>query len=399
MSQLYPNFKFDIIKPCTTNRARLGLLNTPHGAIQTPNFIFCGTHAGLRCMTGEEAKAAGADIVLANTYHMLVRPGPEIVQKLGGLHKMMVWDGPIMTDSGGFQIFVMGYEGSSDEIKHRGKAGAKKSLIKINEEGAWFYSYMGGAKIHLTPEKSIDVQKALGADLIYQLDECTSSAHGKNYHADSMRMSLRWGDRCIRRFTETNDYTQALYGIVQGGNYMDLRTESAKAINEQDFFGMAIGGYFGKSKSELHDIVTPTMEQVRRDRPVHMLGIGHVEDIFAGVKAGIDTFDCVEPTRLAGHGTMLLKGQPRMRINLRNSKYRGDDAPLDADSTFHISRQYTRGTLHHLVQAQEPLAEHVLSMHNVAVMMQLFREIREGIRTDTLDAVEKEWIPDTKGED
>jgi queuine tRNA-ribosyltransferase len=392
LSGLYSNFKFDIVKPCTSSRARLGRLTTPHGTIETPNFIFCGTHAGLRCMTGAEAKAAGAQIVLANTYHLLVRPGPEIVEKLGGLHKMMVWDGPIMTDSGGFQIFIMGYEGQSDEIKMRGKKTAKKSLIKINEEGAWFYSYKDGSKIHLTPERSMDVQRALGADLIYQLDECTSSAHGKNYHADSMRMSLRWGDRCIRRFAETGDGKQALYGIVQGGNFMDLRAESAARVNEQDFFGMAIGGYFGKSQGELHDIVRPTMELVRRDRPVHMLGIGHVEDIFAGVRAGIDTFDCVEPTRLAGHGTMLLKGQPRMRINLRNSRYRGDETPLDPNSAFHISREYTRGTLHHLIQAQEPLAEHVLSMHNVSVMMQLFAEIREAIRTGTLDHVEKAWI-------
>ena len=386
MAALYPNFKFDILKPCNVSRARLGLLTTPHGAINTPNFIFCGTHAGLRSMTGEEAKTAGAQIVL------LVRPGPEVGEKLGGLHKMMVGDGPIMTDSGGFQIFVMGYEGTSDEIKHRGKSQTKKSLIKINEEGAWFYSYKDGSKIHLTPEKSMDVQKALGADLIYQLDECTSSAHGKNYHADSMRMSLRWGDRCIKRFAETSDGKQALIGIVQGGNYIDLRTESANRINEQDFFGMAIGGYFGKSQGEMHDIVGPTMEIVRRDRPVHMLGIGHVEDIFAGVRAGIDTFDCVEPTRLAGHGTMLIKGQPRMRLNLRNAKFRGDTTPLDPASNFFISQQYTRGTLHHLVQASEPLAEHVLSMHNVNVMMQLFREIREAIKTDTLDQLEKEWI-------
>ncbi|HEY8963850.1 MAG TPA: tRNA guanosine(34) transglycosylase Tgt, partial [Alphaproteobacteria bacterium] len=350
---LYQNFKFDIIKAAPDSRARLGSLTTPHGTIPTPNFIFCGTHAGLRSMTGEEAKAAGAQIVLSNTYHLLVRPGPDIVEKLGGLHKMMVWDGPIMTDSGGFQIFIMGYEGGSDEIKMRGKKAAKKSLIKINEEGAWFYSYKDGSKIHLTPEKSMDVQRALGADLIYQLDECTSSVHGKDYHAKSMRMSLRWGDRCIKRFSETDDGKQALYGIVQGGNYMDLREESAKAINDQNFFGMAIGGYFGKSKDELHDIVAPTMEFVRRDRPVHMLGIGHVEDIFAGVRAGIDTFDCVEPTRLAGHGTMLIKGQPRMRINLRNGKFRGDPTPLDPNSDFHISREFTRGTLHHLVQAQE----------------------------------------------
>lgn len=392
MSGLYPNFKFEITKPCTKTRARLGRLTTPHGTISTPNFIFCGTHAGLRSMTGEEAKAAGADIVLANTYHLLVRPGPDVVAKLGGLHKMMVWDGPIMTDSGGFQIFIMGYEGNSDEIKMRGKKAPKKSLFKINEEGAWFYSYHNGEKIHLTPERSMDVQKALGADLIYQLDECTSSAHGKNYHADSMRMSLRWGDRCIKRFAETSDGKQALYGIVQGGNYEDLRLESAARVNEQDFFGMAVGGYFGKSKDSLTDIVALTMEAIRRDRPVHMLGIGHVEDIFAGVKQGIDTFDCVEPTRLAGHGTMLLKGAPRMRLNLRNSKFRGDDTPLDANSVFHVSRQYTRGTLHHLVQAQEPLAEHVLSMHNVAVMMQLFREIREALANDTLEQCEKEWL-------
>lgn len=389
---MYENFSFKIQKPCSKSRARFGLLTTPHGTIETPNFIFCGTHAGLRSMTGAAAKTAGADIVLANTYHLLVRPGPEVVAKLGGLHKMMVWDGPIMTDSGGFQIFIMGYEGTSDEIKLRGRSKPKKSLIKINEEGAWFYSYKDGSKIHLTPERSMDVQRALGADLIYQLDECTSSAHGKDYHAKSMRMSLRWGDRCISHFAKHDDGKQALYGIVQGGNYMDLRRESAERINEQNFFGMAVGGYFGKSKDELHDIVRPTMEIIRRDRPVHMLGIGHVEDIFAGVRAGIDTFDCVEPTRLAGHGTMLLKGQPRMRINLRNGKYRGDDTPLDPNSSFHLSREYTRGTLHHLIQAQEPLAEHVLSQHNVHVMTELFREIRLAIQNDTLDELEKEWV-------
>lgn len=343
-------------------------------------------------MTGPEAKDAGAQIVLANTYHLLVRPGPDVVAKLGGLHKMMVWDGPIMTDSGGFQIFVMGYEGKSDEIKHRGKKAPKKSLIRISEEGAWFYSYLNGEKLHLTPELSMDVQRALGADLIFQLDECPSSVHNKDYQAESMRMSLRWGDRCLKRFKETSEGKQALYGIVQGGNYPDLRRESAERINEQDFFGVAVGGYFGKTKGDLHDIVALTMEQIRRDRPVHMLGIGHLEDIFASVRQGIDTFDCVEPTRLAGHGTMLLKGAPRMRANLRNAKYRGDDTPLDPGSDFHISRDYTRGTLHHLVQAQEPLAEHVLSMHNVSVMMQLFREIREALKTDTLDALEKEWI-------
>lgn len=343
-------------------------------------------------MTGEAAHAAGARIILANTYHMLVRPGPDVVKQLGGLHKMMVWDGPIMTDSGGFQIFVMGYEGKSDEIKHRGKAAPRKSLIKVSEEGAWFYSYLNGEKIHLTPERSIEVQRALGADLIYQLDECTSSVHNKDYHAQSMRMSLRWGDRCLREFTRTNDGTQALYGIVQGGNYPDLRAESAERINEQDFFGMAVGGYFGKTKEDMVDIVPLTMERVRRDRPVHMLGIGHVEDIFAGVRQGIDTFDCVEPTRLAGHGTMLLKGERRMRMNLRNARFRGDDTPLDPNSALPLSRQYTRGTLHHLIQAQEPLAEHVLSQHNVAVMMQLFAEIREALANDTLDQLEKEWI-------
>lgn len=392
MPNLYPNFKFDIIKACTKTRARLGRLATPHGTIDTPNFIFCGTHAALRCMTGEEAKSAGVEIVLANTYHLLVRPGPEMVAKLGGLHKMMVWDGPIMTDSGGFQIFVMGYEGKSDEIKHRGKKAPKKSLIKIDEEGAWFYSYLNGSKIHLTPEKSMDVQKALGADLIFQLDECPSSVHNKDYQANSMRMSLRWGDRCLKRFAETNDGKQALYGIIQGGNYPDLRKESVERINEQDFFGMAVGGYFGKTKEDLVDIVPLTMEHVRRDRPVHILGIGHVEDIFAGVRQGIDTFDCVEPTRLAGHGTMLMKGAPRMRLNMKNAQFRGDPTPLDPNSIFHVSRQFSRGTIHHLVQAEEPLAEHVLSMHNVAVTMQLFHEIREALKTDSLDALEKEWV-------
>lgn len=391
-SDTYPNFSFDITYRSPSSHARLGRLSTPHGAIETPNFIFCGTKAALRSMTAAQAKSLGADIILSNTYHMMIQPGADIVEKLGGLHQMMGWDGPMLTDSGGFQIFSMGHGTIADEIKGRRNDGRDKMLLDISEDGAVFKSYMNGEKITLTPESSMQIQRKLGADLIVQLDECTAFHVDKDYTAKSMRMSYRWGDRSLTEFKRTNDGRQAVYGIMQGGVYEDLRRESAEYTKDRDFFGTAIGGSLGGSRGQMVDVVGVCMKYAHPGRPVHLLGIGGVQDVFDNIRLGIDTFDCVSPTRIARHGWALSKGAGgRQRLNLRNAAFRDDPAPLAADQDNPAS-QFSRGYLHHLVKAHEPLAIHILSMHNVATMTRLMREVRAAIKNDTLDSLEREWI-------
>lgn len=394
-SATYPNFAFTIESRASNSNARLGRLKTPHGTIETPAYIFCGTRGGLRCLTAREAKEAGADIILANTYHMLIQPGPDTVKNLGGLHKMFRWDGPMMTDSGGFQIFAMGEGTVADEIKGRRKENPKeRSLISLTEEGATFKSYLDGSKIFLDPETCMDIQAKLGADLIYSLDECPPYHLDREYTRKSMELSHRWEDRSLAQFKKNNDGSQALYGIIQGGVYEDLRTQSAEFIGERDFFGTAIGGSLGVTVDQVYDeVVAWCMAAAPKDRPVHLLGIGSIRDIFQGVRYGIDTFDCVTPTRIARHGWALVKGESRERLNLRNARFKDDDTPLDETQDCYYS-QFSRGYLHHLIRAREPLAMHILSVHNIATMSRLMREVRAAIKSDTLDALEKEWLPD-----
>lgn len=396
MSDLYPNFGFDIQKKATGSRARIGLLKTPHGTIETPNYIFCGTKAALRCMTAKQAAEAGADIILANTYHMLVQPGPDIVEKLGGVHGMTGWTGPMMTDSGGFQIFAMGEGTVADEIKGRRKQNPKqKLLLGISEEGAKFKSYIDGSVFTLTPESCIQAQRKLGADLIYCLDECPPYHLDRDYTAKSMEMSHRWEMRSFEEFKRHNDGRQGLYGIVQGGVYEDLRKESCDFISGNDFFGTAIGGSLGVTIDQIYDeVVSWCMPNLPEDRPVHLLGIGSFRDVFSGVRYGIDTFDCVTPTRIARHGWALIKGAESERMNLRNGCYRDDPTPLDPTQDHYYSQNFSRGYLHHLIKAREPLAMHILSVHNIATMTRLMREVRQAIKDDTLDALEKEWLCD-----
>jgi queuine tRNA-ribosyltransferase len=310
---------------------------------------------------------------------------------MGGLHKMMGWDGPMLTDSGGFQIFSMGHGTIADEIKGRRQDGRDQMLLKVTEDAAIFKSYVDGTKITLTPEYSMQIQRKLGADLIVQLDECTAFHVDKDYTAQSMRMSHRWGDRSLDEFKRTNDGKQAVYGIMQGGIYEDLRQESAEYTRSRDFFGTAIGGSLGGSRAQMVDVVGICMEYAHPDRPVHLLGIGGIQDVFDNIRLGIDTFDCVSPTRIARHGWALLKGAPRERINIRNARFRDDPTPLAEDQDNPAS-QFARGYVHHLIKSHEPLGAHILSMHNVATISRLMREIRQAIADDTLDALEKEWI-------
>jgi queuine tRNA-ribosyltransferase len=304
----YENFGFELVKQDDKTRARLGTVTTPHGVINTPNFIFCATKAAMKAITPAQLREAGSQIILSNTYHLMLTPGPEIVEQMGGLQKFTNWRGPMLTDSGGYQIFSMGFGSVSSEIKGKRDTvamGWDQTLIKIDENGATFRSYVDGSIHYLTPERSVDIQRQLGADLIVVLDECTPFNVDKNYTAESMRRSHRWAIRSLKEFVKTNTGSQALYGIIQGGIYEDLRDESTDFINNHAFFGTAIGGSLGASKKDMHDIVAYTRARVRDDRPVHLLGIGGVRDIFHGVRQGIDTFDCVHPSRLGRHGGAL----------------------------------------------------------------------------------------------
>jgi len=394
-------FSFVVHKESATTRARLGKLTTPHGVIETPAFIFCATKAAIKGATPQQMKAAGTQIILSNTYHLMIQPGGELVERMGGLHKFMGWDGPMLTDSGGYQIFSLGHGSVSEEIKGKRNGPKNRTLKLINEDGATFKSYTDGRMHTLTPESSIQIQRQLGADLIVVLDECTPFNVDKSYTERSMHMSHRWAVRSLNEFNRLNiDGRQELYGIIQGGVYEDLREAGTDFVNSQPFFGHAVGGSLGASKDQMEDIVSYTMSRLSRDRPVHLLGIGGVRDIFHGVEQGIDTFDCVHPTRLARHGGALVRAkhwqeQPYKgsdHINLRNAIFREDDRPIDPTCACETCATYSRAYLHHLLRADELLVLTALTIHNAAFMNDLLTAIREAIAEDRLEQEKANWL-------
>lgn len=387
----YSGFKFEITFRDTKSRARLGRLTTPHGTIETPNYIFCGTKASIKNLSPQHMRDAKTDIILANTYHLMIQPGPEVIERAGGLHKFMQWHGPMMTDSGGFQIFAMGHGGVADEIKGRNRNTNTRSLMGITEEGAKFKSYWNGDTLKLTPEASIDIQRRMGADIIYQFDECTPYHVERDYTATAMERSHRWGDRSLVEFEKGHNGRQALYGIVSGGVYDDLRTVSCDWTKDRPFFGTAIGDCLGGSTEEFYEIVGKCMPQIHPDRPVHLLGIGAIRDVFSCVRMGIDTFDCVSPTRIARHGWALTRGGEG-RINIRNAPFRDDQNPLDSTIDISASRDFSRSYIHHLFKAGELLGTQLVAQHNVAMINRLLREVRAAVKNGTLDALEKEWL-------
>jgi queuine tRNA-ribosyltransferase len=374
----YPNFKFEITKRAKDSKARIGKIHTPHGVIDTPNFIFCATKATLKGLMPRDIKEAGTQFILSNTYHLMLQPGAERVAELGGLHKFMNWDGPMLTDSGGFQIFSLGHGSVADEIKGRRRENRNKSLLKITEEGATFRSHINGSKHLLTPEKSIDVQRKLGADIILVLDECTPFHSDKAYTRRSMEMSHRWGKRSLDEFNRGNTGAQALYGILQGGIHEDLRQESAEFVNDNPFFGNAVGGTLGANKEQMYEVVTYATQHLNQDRPTHLLGIGGLKDIAEGVKMGIDTFDCVHPTRIARHGHALVDGEVD-HINLSNSRFKADKAPIDENCPCYTCQNFSQGYLHHLLKAKELLIFQLLTLHNVTFMNRFMAKVRENI--------------------
>lgn len=403
------SFSFTYTPIPHAKRARLGVIETPHGVIQTPAFIFCATKAAIKGVTPAMMKEAGTQIILSNTYHLYLQPGAEIVDEAGGLHSFMGWRGPMLTDSGGFQIFSLGHgsvssdiqrtqDASGGEIKGRRLNQRPSTLLKITEEGALFRSYIDGKKHLLTPEKSIEAQIKLGADLIVSFDECTPFHVDKAYTARSMRMSHRWGVRSLHAFHEMGGLQkQRLYGIIQGGVYPDLRKESCDFVNEHDFFGHAIGGSLGATKDQMEDVVAMTAENLDPSRPIHLLGIGGVRDIFKGVREGIDTFDCVHPTRLARHGGALVRPvhnvvKGRDHINLNNQQYKRDFTPLEPDCPCHTCANYSKAYIAHLLKAKELLAYTLITVHNVSFMNRLMFAVRDALKGGDLDRAEREWL-------
>ena len=393
----YPKFHFDILNTSPDSRARRGRVKTPHGPLETPNFIFCGTKAAIKGVPPAGLKEAGVGIILANTYHLMLSPGADLIERLGGLHEFTRWDGPMLTDSGGYQVFAMQHGSMSDEIKGRSRPERNKALKNIDEEGAWFKSHIDGSMHFLSPETSIDIQRKLGADFVVQMDECTAHRNSYDYTRQSLEMSARWGDRSLAEFDRGDDGSQAVYGVVQGGVFEDLRKQSAELVSAQDFFAIGIGGCFGRDKHEMYDVFAYAMENLRRDCPVHGLGVGDIPDIFAGVRLGMDTFDCVAPTRIARHGWAIVKGGKR-RMNLRNAQYKEDPQPVDETCPCSTCRQgFSRAYLHHLIRCGELIGMTLLVQHNITTMMRLMEEIRESLQTGqagALDAVQNEWLPD-----
>ena len=394
-------FSWKIKKKLKNNNARIGIISTPHGDIETPAFIFCATKAALKSFTTRDAKENKTQIILSNTYHLMLQPGSQIIAKHGGLHKFIGWNGPMLTDSGGFQIFSLGHGSVADEIKGRKtNSNIKKTLLSISEEGAIFKSYIDGANLLLSPEKSIKIQRDLGADFIVVFDECTPFNVDKDYTYNSMQRSHRWSQRSINAFNSNLNYkakegssgTQEIYGIIQGGIYKDMREESIEFNqNNINTFGVAVGGSLGSSKAEMQEIVNFTASKLNNIRPVHLLGIGDPIDIWTFVEQGIDTFDCVSPTRLARHGSALVKGK-HGKINLKNKKYNENLNPIDNNCLCYTCRNFTLSYLHHLFASQELLALQLLTNHNIFFMNNLMETIRTAIKENNFENKKNEWL-------
>lgn len=355
---------FSFALKATDGAARVGTVSTPRGDIKTPAFMPVGTAGTVKAMLPEHVRATGADIVLGNTYHLMLRPTAERVAKLGGLHTFMNWPRPILTDSGGFQVMSL------------------SSLRKLTEEGVSFRSHIDGSSHMLTPERSIEIQCLLGADIQMQLDECPAIPIEKEAARDSMELSLRWAARSQRAFAEKASPGQALFGIVQGANFEDLRRRSLDGLLELDFPGYSVGGLaVGEGREEMFRVLDFTTPHMATDKPRYLMGVGKPGDIVGAVARGIDMFDCVAPTRSGRHGqAWTSKGA----INLKNAKFAEDHSSLDPESDCPASRDYSKAYLHHLFKAGEYLGPMLLSWHNLHYYQQLMSSLRAAISAGTL---------------
>ena len=361
--------KYDLIKK--DGNARLGKLHTNHGTFDTPMFMPVGTLANVKTLVPEELKEMNAGIILSNTYHLWLRPGEDIVQKAGGLHKFMNYDGPILTDSGGFQVFSLA-----------------KNKKDITEEGVHFKSHIDGQKLLLTPEKSIEIQNKLDSDIAMSFDECPPASADYKYLKNSVERTLRWAKRGKDAFNNPN---QSLFGIVQGGPIEDLRKHSAIETVKMDFDGYSVGGVAndGESKEDMYVAIDYSVPYLPEDKPRYLMGVGEPVDILEGVERGIDMFDCVLPTRIARHGNAFTRFG---RMNLKNAKYKEDFTPIEKDCDCYTCKHYTKSYIRHLLVAGEQLAGRLLSIHNIRFLIRETEEIRDAIDKGTFKEYKEEFI-------
>ena len=387
-------FHFQVQARDPHTRARTGLITTPHGTIETPVFMPVGTRGTIKSLTPDELKAHGAQIVLGNTYHLYLQPGHELIARMGGLHRFMAWDGPILTDSGGFQVFSLIYGGIADEVKGRRPAHPRTlpDMVKVTEDGVIFRSYIDGSTHVFTPERSIEVQKAIGADIILCFDELPPFHAGYDYTARSLERTHRWAARCLA-YHQQHPTDQALFGIVHGGVFPNLRRASAEYISSLPFDGLAIGGSLGANKTQIAEVVDMTVPHLPEHLPRHLLGIGDVDDLIEGVARGIDMFDCVTPTRLGRHGAALVRDPARRwKLNVLNAALREDPGPLDPACGCYTCHHYSRAYIHHLFRAQELLGIRLVSLHNVAFLIDLMRQIRASIARGCFRELRAAWL-------
>lgn len=351
-------------RAATDGAARAGTLHTAHGEVPTPVFMPVGTAGTVKAMTADAVRATGARMVLGNTYHLMLRPGAERVARLGGLHRMMDWHGPILTDSGGFQVMSL------------------SGLRKMDEQGVTFQSHIDGSKHRLTPERSVEIQRLLGADVTMCLDECTPFPATEQQAADSMRLSMRWAARCREAFVERDGH--GLFGIVQGSTYPDLRAESVQALTGIGFEGYAVGGLaVGEGQEMMFSVLDATVPRLPADRARYLMGVGTPSDLVGAVRRGIDMFDCVMPTRSGRTGRAYTR---RGVLNMRNARHADDGRPIDLDCACPACARHSRAYLHHLFKAGEMLGPMLLTWHNIQYYQDLMRELRAAILAGTFEA-------------
>jgi queuine tRNA-ribosyltransferase len=364
--------------------ARTGLLHTSHGVVRTPAFVPLASTATVKSLHASEVAELGYDMVLGNAFHLFIQPGPDLIRELGGLHEFMGWQGAIVTDSGGYQVFSMGHGSVAEEIKRRRDPRTSR-VVSIEEEGVRFRSYLDGAERFMGPETSMEVQAALASDIALAFDECTPFHVERDYTERSMERTHRWLDRCVAWHREHAPADQLLYGIVQGGVYEDLRAHSTAYVARAGVDGIAIGGSLGQSKEQMREVVGWSLGDLPEEPPRHLLGIGDVDDLIHAVAGGIDTFDCATPTRLARHGTALVHDPAnRWRLDLGKGVNRTNSEPIDERCPCPACREHTRAYLHYLVRAEELTAKRLITLHNLTFMEELMRGMRDSIGAGTL---------------
>jgi queuine tRNA-ribosyltransferase len=364
------------------------VLHTPHGAVKTPAFIPLATKGTVRGLESHEVAALGYEMVLGNTYHLFVSPGPERIANADGLHGFMGWERALITDSGGFQVFSLAHGGVANEIKGSGRQGGDHgSVVSIDEEGVRFRSYRDGTELFISPEVSMQVQAALGSDIALVFDECTPFHADRDYTARSTERTHRWLDRCLEWHEREGPARQAVFGIVQGGVYEDLRRESAECISAAGVDGLAIGGTLGRNKAEMREVLGMTAPLLPEEAPKHLLGIGEVDDLLAGIALGLDVFDCAVPTRLARHGVALVADpENRFRLDLRKAGFEGNREPIAAGCPCPACQNHDRDYLSYLSRAEELTAVRLLCLHNLTYLYELMKGARTAIEGGSFES-------------